>query len=33
MNLRTDWGKKSAPETESKPEIEKNICIIEICPI
>ena len=30
MILRKDSGRKCAPETESKPEIRENICIIEL---
>ena len=33
MNLWTDSERKWALESESKPEIEQNICFIKICPI
>ena len=33
MNLCTDSERKWALESESKPEIEKNICFIMLCPI
>ena len=33
MNLWTDSGRKWALEPESKPEMEKNICFIKLCPI
>ena len=33
MNLWTDSERKWALESESKPEIEENICFINLCPI
>ena len=33
MNLWTDSERKWALESESKPEIEENICFIMLCPI
>ena len=33
MNLWTDSERKWALESESKPEIDKNICFIKLSPI
>ena len=33
MILWTDSERKWALESESKPEIDKNICFIKLCPI
>ena len=32
MNLWADSGRKWSPETESEPNLNENICIIEISP-